>query len=93
MLLSDHAISRSNERILMPRVDILSELERAYNAKEYSQKAPSWYYGDGQASWNTQVWIQFKDLDGGKCAALVDTDSDFLGSQLIITIVKQGYDD
>lgn len=85
MILSDHAKSRFNERIIDSVDNVLPELERAYDNKEYVSRVPSWYYGDGQ-HWPHQsdAWIHFKDLDGFKAAALINKETN-----VIITVVKK----
>lgn len=83
MILTAHAQSRLDERIMLSEYNVLQLLDDAVLAGEGSQKAPRWYKGDGQYREDT-VWISFKDIDGIPCAAVVDT----IGNR-IVTVVKK----
>lgn len=80
---TEHAENRIDERMFMSVPDILYALFGALDKKEYSQKAPKWYRGNGQYREGT-VWVSFKDFDGQPAAAVVD-----LEEQRLVTVVKK----
>lgn len=83
MIITKHAYNRISDRVLSSWGSIITLLEKALANKEYSQNAPTWYRGNGQQREGT-VWVQFKDIDGQKCAAVVD-----LEERAIVTVVKK----
>lgn len=84
MIFTNHSLKRILDRILMPVVSLQFLLEDALRNKDYSFKAPSWYYGNGHSDlYMDSCWICFKDLDGIRCAALIDRED-----RKVITVVK-----